>query len=118
VGNPVQKVSTIPLQQLIKIHGLSVEEIARRTGQSVSAIYTWLREGKMPAVMRPACAGILAQMEGEAHRIGKPTTLIVQVPPGKEEDASKLLDVIGAKYLAVEDLWFGAVGRNDGTDRS
>ena len=98
MGHKVDKVSTKPLEDLIKEHGLSVADVASRTRQSVSAIHQWRREKLMPGVMLTACDGIQAALGGDVKRRPDDQTLLVRVPHGQRERLDGFLEGIGAKY--------------------
>lgn len=107
MGHPVQYIDAKPLRDLIKHYDLGVPAIADRTGMSPSALYTWVRKGKMPAYMRQVCRGLLSEIRGErgtAAHDSKPETFLVRLPPDKRDNAIKLLEAIGAEFRNIDDL--------------
>lgn len=105
MGYPVQKVDAKPLRDLIKYHGLSVPEIAARTGLSTSAIYTWEREGEMPKYMLMVCKGILADITRAPNEpVSERETFLVRVPPEKRELLLNTLRLSDIPYRSLDEL--------------
>jgi hypothetical protein len=108
MGHPTKMIDAKPLRDLVggKVPGLaqplSIPEISRRTGISVSALHTWNRAGKMPAYMAMVCVGLVAQING--HKVQGTETIIARVPSERRAMAEEFLDAIGAKVRSLDDI--------------
>lgn len=78
-------------------HNLSVERIAERMGQANHwALYKWLTEGRMPAVLIPAfehACGIALVSRWLASTSGK---LLIDIPSGRTCSAQEVNELQGA----------------------
>ena len=110
MGHKVKTVDSQPLRELQTRYNLSPTEITDRLGISLSAFHAYIRTGKMPAPLGPACVGIVAQLKGQvpprpapaAPVSGSDTLLAVRVPSASREVADKFLSAIGAKVQRLD----------------
>jgi hypothetical protein len=108
MGHPVAKIDAKPLRDLINKYQISVNQIALKLGMSVSAIHQYNREGKMPAVMGPACRWLIMEHTGEVPNVDKRESekdefLIVRLPSGRKDEICSVLEALKVKLTKIED---------------
>lgn len=101
MGYPTKKVSAAIIKRTLDALGLTVNEFALETGQSPSAVHAWMREGKAPAWVVPACEGLLAKSGKKGDPATSEVVLLVKAPAGERETLHKLLSAVGATYTTV-----------------
>ena len=100
MGHPTKKVNSTIIKRTLDTLGLSVNEFALETGQSPSAVHGWIRDGKAPAWVIPACEGLLAK-SGKKPAPTEEVVLLVKAPAGERETLTKLLNAVGTTFSAV-----------------
>lgn len=99
MGHPTKKVNANVITKTLDQLGLSVIDFANSTGQSPSAVHAWIREGKAPAWVVPACSGLLSSAGQKAA--ADDVVLLVKAPKGEKETLLKLLAAVGATFSAI-----------------